>query len=365
LARRKGRSLVTVGVIALAAASFIATQSTRASVNRTIDDAFATYGADVWVWFSEPVGRGFAQQIESVAGVHVAEAWTLTNCWVEGVQARLWGLPADTRLYRPRLQEGRWFGVDEVDAAVISSELAAAQDLRLGDYLEVEVNARRREFQVVGIAIDNSILLGSTVAGKVFAPRDIVARLLQQQAVADFFAVEALNKSPAYVDRVIAEVERQFRPLRPGAQPTYTDVESARKASQLLTLGLAVMVLLVGLIGAIGIVNTLGLSVLERRREVGVLRAIGATDRRLLAAFVGEGAAMGILGWLLGMALGYPLGRVFTRLMESVLFRIDYVFSPALIAGSLLFTLALAALASFGPALAAARMPTHEALRYE
>ncbi|MCL6431207.1 MAG: FtsX-like permease family protein [Anaerolineae bacterium] len=365
LARRKGRSLVTISVIALAAASFLATQATRASVNRTIDEAFVTYGADVWVWFSEAVGKDLAQQIESVPGVHSAEAWTLTDCWVEGIPARLWGVPADTRLYRPRLQEGRWFASEETDSIVVSSELAAAQDVRLGDRLELEVAGRQREVEVVGIAIDNSILLGSTLAGKVFAPRDVVARLLGRQGVADFFAVALLNGSPAYVDRTIAEIEREFRPLRPGAQPTYTDVESARKASQLLTLALALMVLLVGLVGAIGVVNTLGLSVLERRREIGVLRAIGATNRPLVVAFVGEGVAMAMPGWLLGLILGYPLGRLFTRLMEGVLFRIDYVFSPSLIGTSLAFALALAAAASVGPALAAARMPAQEALRHE
>jgi putative ABC transport system permease protein len=113
------------------------------------------------------------------------------------------------------------------------------------------------------------------------------------------------------------------------------------------------------------VVNTLGLSVLERRREIGVLRAIGATNRPLVVAFVGEGVAMAMPGWLLGLILGYPLGRLFTRLMEGVLFRIDYVFSPSLIGTSLAFALALAAAASVGPALAAARMPAQEALRYE
>lgn len=365
LTRRKGRSLVTVGVIALAAAAFLATQSTRASVNRAIDGAFATYNTDAWVWFGEAVGPDLARQIEAVPGVVAAEAWALTDCWVDGALARLWGLPADTRLYQPRLQAGRWFEPDEVDGAVISAELAAAQDLRLGDRIEIEVNGRRRGFQVVGIAVDNSIFLGSTVAGKVFAPRDVVARLRGQQARADLFAVGLLSKEPAFADRAIAQIEQRFRALRPGAAPAYTDVESAERASQLLTLALVAMVLLVGLVGAIGVVNTLGLNILERRREIGVLRAIGARNRALLAAFLGEGVAMGLLGWAVGIVVGYPLGRLFTRLMEGVLFQIDYIFSPGLIALSLAFALALAAAASLGPALAAANMPAQQALRYE
>ena len=365
LARRKGRSLITIGVIALAAAAFLATQSTRASVNRAIDETFATYDADAWIWFEQPVGTDLAGELQSVPGVWAAEAWTLTNCWVEGAQARLWGVPADTRLYRPRIQEGRWLAPGEVDTAVISADLAAARDIRLGDLIPVEVSSGQREFQVVGIAVDNSIFLGSTLAGKVFVSRDVAARMLQRQGVADFFAVGFLNKDAAYADRTIDQVERRFQVLHPGAQPAYTDVESARRASQLLTLALVAMVVLVGLIGGIGVLNTLGLNVFERRREIGVLRAIGASNRALLVAFLGEGLAMGAVSWLVGLAVGYPLGRLFTYLMQGVLFQIDFVFSPGLLGASLLFTLLLTSAASLGPALAAARLPAQQALRYE
>lgn len=365
LTRRKGRTLVTVGVIAAVAAAFLATQSTRNSVDRAIDEAFDTYSTDIWVWFGEPVTNDLSKHLKTVPGVRTAEAWTLTNCWTNGVQARLWGLDAGTQLYKPRVQQGRWFRRDETDAIVISAELAASQDIRVGDQISVEVSTGERTFRVVGIALDNSIFLGSTLAGKIFAPREVVTRMLQRQGVADFFAVGLTSKDTATVDRTIAEVERRFRSLRPGAQPAYTDVESARQASRLLTLALVTMVLLVALIGIIGIVNTLGLNVLERRREIGVLRAIGASNRSLLQIFVGEGLAMGAIGWLVGLILGYPLGQLFTHLMESVLFQIDFVFSPAIVLASLLFTLVLASTASFGPALAAARMPAQQSLHYE
>ena len=365
LGRRRGRAVVTVAAIALAAAAFLATQSTRASVNSAIAEAFTTYGADAWVWFGQPVGSEFARALETVPGVRSAEAWTLASAWADGHPVRLWGLPPDTRLYQPRLQEGRWFSSQEVDTAVVSAELAHALDLHLGNWLEVEANGSLRRFRIVGIAVDNSILLGSTLAGKVFAPRMVVSHMLSRQGVADFFAVGLSDHAPSHVDRAIADIEERFRSLRPGAQTVYTDIEAAQRASQLLTLALVGMVLLVGFIGAIGVVNTLGLSVLERRREIGVLRAIGAQRRALLSVFLSEGLIMGALGWVAGLLCGYPLGMLFTHLMESVLFQIDFRFSPWLILASLLFTLALAAVASLGPALAASRMPAQQALRYE
>jgi len=140
---------------------------------------------------------------------------------------------------------------------------------------------------------------------------------------------------------------------------------AAQRPARLLSLALYAMVLLVALIGAIGVLNTLTLNVLERRREIGVMRAIGAGDANLVQAFLAEGLALGLAGWALGLILGYPLGQLFVRLMGQVLFQMDFVFAPELFPISFLFAVALVALASLGPALGAARLPAAEALRYE
>jgi putative ABC transport system permease protein len=122
---------------------------------------------------------------------------------------------------------------------------------------------------------------------------------------------------------------------------------------------------LVGIIGALGVLNTLTLNVLERRREIGVLRAIGAGDASLIQTFLTEGLAFGVGGWLLGILLGYPLGALLTHVMESVLFHIDYVFDARMVLVSLIFALVLSIAASLFPALAAARLKVGQVLRYE
>jgi ABC-type lipoprotein release transport system permease subunit len=81
--------------------------------------------------------------------------------------------------------------------------------------------------------------------------------------------------------------------------------------------------------------------------------------------FLTEGLALGVGGWLLGVIIGYPAGQWLLGLMKSVLFQIDYLFSPAMILTSLLFALGLATLASLAPALGAAQMRVTEVLRYE
>lgn len=365
LARRKARHLLTIAFISIATAALLAAQSTRLSVGRAISDLFHIYNADAWVWFSEPVGTGFAASLRAMPGVTVAEAWQFTDCWVRRAPARLWGMPSNTVLYCPEIRDGEWLSPDDPVGAVVSADLAEAKGIRVGDVIEVEVGPGTRDFRVRGIVVDNSIFLGSQIAGKVFIPLNTFERLLGQQGWTSFFAIKADDASPAGVEAVLADIDRRYRHLRPGVEAAYRDLAGAERQSRLLTIVLYGMTLLVALAGGIGVLNTLTLSVLERRREIGVLRAIGASDANLFQVYLTEGGAMGLVGAVAGVILGYPLGLAFVRFLEGVLFQIPYLYPPYLVALGIAFAVTLAAVAGLGPALAAARLPAQEALRYE
>jgi len=95
------------------------------------------------------------------------------------------------------------------------------------------------------------------------------------------------------------------------------------------------------------------------------MRAIGATNSALLLTFWVEGQALGGLGWLIGLALGYPTGYLLTKQLSQVLFSLTFVLSPSTVLASLLFCLCLATVSSLGPALGAAQVSASAALRYE
>lgn len=366
LSRRRLRSGLTVLVIALAVGTLLAAQTTEASVNGVIDEVFRTYRAQGWVFFRQAVSPGLGTGLQAIPGVTQAEPWTLTDAWVRYTPVRLWGLPADTRLYHPNLVAGRWYRSDEPFEAVVSADLVARQGLGPGDTIEVDLgDGRHARFHVVGVVIDNTIFLGSQVQSKVFAPRRTVARLRNRQDSANLFALGTDPASGEAVQDVLTQIERRYAAWSPAGESAQAEVDAARKQSQTLGLALRSMVILVGLIGAIGLANTLTISVLERRREIGVLRALGASDSQIAQAFLTEGAVLGLLGWILGLAGGQALGRGFVNAMEAVLFRIPYVFPVALVPISLAFALGIAVAASLGPAWVAARLRTIEVLRYE
>jgi putative ABC transport system permease protein len=297
--------------------------------------------------------------------VERAEAWVLQDAWVDLAPVRLWGLPADTTLYAPDIARGRWYRPDERTTMVISTDLAESRGIDVGDRVQVDTGEAIREFDVVGVVVDNAIFLGGATAGKAFVPRETVESMLQRRGIGYFYALSLAARAREEPDAALNRIERRFRYLRPVTESAQRDMESAGEQSRLLSISLYAMTILIAIAGGLGVANTLTLNVLERRREIGVMRAIGATNRSLTQLFLTEGLVMGLLSWLLGILIAYPAGRLLLLLLEDVLFEIPYVFPPALILVGGAFSTVLAIGASLLPALGAAQLPTQEALRYE
>jgi putative ABC transport system permease protein len=125
------------------------------------------------------------------------------------------------------------------------------------------------------------------------------------------------------------------------------------------------MVIVVGVVGMAGIANTLLISIAERRREFGVLRAIGGGTRHALAVLVSEGLTLALLGLLVGVAAGYPLARLMVDLTSAQLFALRFQLSLASLATTFAVALLAAAAVSAIPGLLAARIQPIQALRYE
>ncbi|MEO6457592.1 MAG: FtsX-like permease family protein, partial [Chloroflexia bacterium] len=227
------------------------------------------------------------------------------------------------------------------------------------------VGGENARLTVVGMVNDNAQGLQSSSRGKVFIPIDTASRLMHRVGAADFFAVRFDRADGPYVEEVLGRLERKYHDLSPGMLAAYADKESSLEASKILSILLYAMTVIVGTIGGIGIANTLTLNVLERRREIGIMRSLGGLNRHLVQVFITEALIMGAAGFVLGLILGYPLARLLVWLMSNVLFPLDFIFPLPMRASAMLFTLLLTAVASIGPALGAARLKVSHALRYE
>lgn len=130
---------------------------------------------------------------------------------------------------------------------------------------------------------------------------------------------------------------------------------------------LMMMAMLVAAVGGLGLMSTMSLNVLERRREIGVMRAVGATSMKVLQVVLGEGFFIGLLSWALAILLSLPLTTLVSNISGET-----FIEAPLVIAYSwsgislwLGIVVLLAAVASSLPALAATELPVNEVLAYE
>jgi putative ABC transport system permease protein len=130
---------------------------------------------------------------------------------------------------------------------------------------------------------------------------------------------------------------------------------------------LLIMAVLLAVVGAIGLTGTMSLNVLERTREIGVMRAIGASDGSVFRIVVVEGLLIGLMSWFFGALVAYPMGRLLSDAIGNITMKtsLDYVFSTGGLAMWLVIASVLAVLASLLPARNASRVSVRDVLAYE
>jgi putative ABC transport system permease protein len=363
--RRRVRSVVTMLVVAVGAAAFIGTQALNASVNHTVDTLYATYAADAWIDFNRQLTIPFAGELRRDTDITASEGWVRDDAYVQETLTDLWGIPADTQLYLHPMVAGRWYNDHAPGEIVVTANLARRLGLHVGDTMQVVKQKRQQMYGIVGIVDDESTYLGSHATGKVFMTPESANILRARPDVADVFAVRFTDSTPAGVDAALRRLEQQFRPLAPSALAAYEDRANTQNTIRILTVLLDAMVIVVAVIGMMGLVNTLILNITERRRELGILRSIGAGGGALMRLLVSEGLVLGLLGYVLGLIGGYALARYLVALAGAQLFRMQFTLSPAVLVFTGLLTLTVAAGASVAPGWLAARLRPIEAVRYE
>jgi putative ABC transport system permease protein len=241
------------------------------------------------------------------------------------------------------------------------------------------VISREQILKIVGVAdLDPESMRGPTRA-KVFLPLQLaqglhvmqptdlreISRAASDQPV--YSSVSARVKSPAQIQAVEDAIKKMgFRTF------SLLDAsQSLRTFFKVLDLFLGIFGSLALAVASIGIVNTLVMAILERRREIGVMKAIGASDSDVKKLFFAEAGAMGVLGGVVGVALGWTIGRVInlgTNLyLKSQSLPPDNFWAVPwwLVAAAILFSFLVSLVSGLYPAARAARLDPVEALRYE
>jgi putative ABC transport system permease protein len=241
------------------------------------------------------------------------------------------------------------------------------------------VISREQKLRIVGIAeLDPESMRGPTRA-RVFFPLRLAESLHVMQPTDLREISRAAGEDPVY-SSIVARVgdPTQVQPVENAVKKMGFNTFSILDATRSLRQFFAVLDLFLGIFGSlalavasIGIVNTLVMAILERRREIGIMKAIGASDADVRTLFFAEAGAMGALGGIVGVALGWSMGQAINFGTNIYLKRQalppEHFWSVPwwLVAGAIVFAFIVSLVSGLYPAGRAARLDPVQALRYE
>ena len=371
--RRKGRVVLTQITLIMAGVVFVMVMSSAASFTYTIKFLTQSLGLETLMNFEQPVRLDEVRPIiESQPNVEFAE-FTLfqsTTAYkdkeaVEGQDIFINAVQPDSRLLNLTVVNGRWLLPDDEHAVAISTDTAKKMDVNVGDKIYLKINGDQRiEWTVVGTLTDLS-----NGQRNIYVPLGIYQRevgLTGRGTTAWVAVTPDTGATQLAVEKNLRDV-LNARGLKVGSTQTGEAIRVQNENQfSVLTSMLLTMSALIAIVGAIGLAGTLSINVLERRREIGVMRAIGASSFQIARLFVGEGLILGLMAWVIAIPLSVPVGQVFSHVIGQVIsFDVVYQFSWS---GALQWLVIIVVLSILGAALPgwrATRISIRESLAYE
>jgi putative ABC transport system permease protein len=378
--RNKGRVILTQLTLVGSGLIFIMVMGVNDSVRYTFGDLlFSILNFNVSLSFED---QERIAEVESLTLAHpdvkAVEMWGFGGGTIhrndrpksnDDEEVVLFGIPLPTTLYGPQLRAGRWLEPADTYAVVLNQQLAEDAGVTVGDWVILDQNLYgESSWQVVGLLFDPIITNSAHV------PRATLLRETRSVGKASTVWIQTKRDDPAG-EIVAASALRKYyeahelkvNPQSPFGRDTASEItqQILNNFGVIVTL-LVVMSIVMGLVGGIALSGVLSLSVLERRREIGVMRAIGASSWAIFRLFAGEGLMLGWLSWLIAAPLSIPAGYLMAQGLGAALQgEIVYNFTPTGALYWLAIVTVLSIAASWLPARSATQVSVRESLAYQ
>ncbi|MCK4829550.1 FtsX-like permease family protein, partial [bacterium] len=294
--RHKRRVLLLEIALVLSGLIFMMVVSVRDSVVFTIQDVmFSILNADITMVFEDIQRIDYVEEVTlSHPEVKAVELWGLAGGTMrpagqdeseDDEETGLFGVPLPTELYGYQLRKGRWLDPNDNFAIVLNQDQAEEIEVDVGDWVTVQYEEKQeRDWQVVGLVFDPILTTISMV------PRDVLLRDTGNVGKSSAVWIQTHSQDPerqiAFAKDLRVYYEKNHIDVSPqrgifggmGGDATVETSDTLVNQFNFLVILLAIMAVVIAAVGSIALSGTLSLSVLERRREIGVMRAIGASS---------------------------------------------------------------------------------------
>lgn len=369
--RKKARMALTLGTLIIGGAMFISSLNVGASIKKTISVFRSTMHYDLIITLNDPVPfEQIAPILKNVASVDKIEGWAsakATMIYSDGSDSNTFDLIAptsDTTMLKPRIEKGRWLTSQLSNGMVVNHIFMDQQPhLSVGDSVMLRINGQQSSWQIIGVIRQ----IGSS---RGFVNPTSLTTITGTQGMVGAIPVVTQTHSLDAHRAAARQFEQIFDQTGIGVQDIVS-IYNVQKVMEdhflVLTMLLLLMAGLIVIVGGLALMTTMSIQVLERTREIGVMRAIGASSRQLLHMIGTEGLVIGILSWILAALLALPLSDIIGDVFGSIFLKttLDYALTPLGFFLWLGVVIAFSLLAGYFPARKAVRLTVRETLSYE
>jgi len=369
--RRKGRIALTLGTLAIGGAMFITALNVGASIKKTIDTFRDAMRYDLNVTLSRPkLPADVEPVVEKAAGVVRMEGWVRAKASLiygdgtDGNEFVIVAPPPGTNLLLPRFAKGRWLSPEVRNALVVNHIFMDREPhLKIGDEVVLRIGAEKTKWRIVG------------VMRQIGEPRGFVnpaylSDLTRSKGLVGALSIVTHDRTLDTHRAAARGLERALAEAGMGVQDMISihDIQRILEDHFLvLTMLLLIMSGLIVIVGGLGLMTTMSIQVMERTREIGVMRAIGASSHDLMRMIGIEGLVIGLLSWVIAALLAVPLSKLVADVFGMIFLKttLDFAVSPVAFVLWLGVVAIFSMLASFFPARKAIRLTVRETLAYE
>lgn len=371
--RRTGRVFLTELTLIMAGSVFMMVISANYSFQQTIEHIFAGFGWNIIVGFNDWQRiEEVIPLVESHPGVEQAEMWMWRSGAVRKSEseainytAYIRAVPSDTELFQPELTAGRNLMPGDGHALLLNQKLATDMGVKVGDTVVMDLDEDgESDWTVVGLLFD---LSGDQQTVYVHLETfDNEMNLTGRAGVVEIRSSAVTSQAQETLARDLKDFLDSLGMKVGFTDTAMHDQEQSNAQFSILTTLLLVMTFLIAIVGSFGLSGTLSINVLERRREIGVMRAVGASSGDVGLVFMTEGLLLGFVSWLISIPLSLVAGQYFVTAIGDVIdFPCLYFYSISGVWIWLAIVTVLSLVASWLPARRATQISVRESLSYE
>lgn len=377
--RHKGRLILTQLVLIVAGASFLMVMSLNSSLDLTLDNYFGRLRYDIRIYFSDMErGDRIIPLAESVPGVEKVELdySQQANLFLEGQQVKDAGLSTDIRglragsdIYEPLIVAGRWLSAQDAGSVlVIPRQTAEDYSINVGDMITLDLGIYGKDqWQVIGLY--EPVFVGGFSSPNLYAPMETLYKLSKKYNRASQIMVRTAAHDEVSVTTITKSLKDVFErhSLKISASTTQLEARATNEWQfGLVTSMLLALSIIVAIVGGIALMGALSIGVIERTKEIGVLRAIGARSHTILGIFVMEGLLQGLISWLIAIPLSILISPIAASQLGHLMFgaTLDYQYNWTAVFIWLGIVVGISILASIFPARGATRISVRDSLAY-